>query len=238
MADNVSLGVADLRATGLYFADRFKPKQVRSINRHLQGFSVYPDAHIPETARREGRGRVPRTETKSPCVCVELADALTAPFLFERALELTEIARAFLKCSPVAYSVNAFWTRPGPVRPDIQEKHCDKDDPNGFLVMFVYLTDVLNRENGPHEIEGPDGTSRAVYGPAGTVFLANTSLPHRGIQPSAGERGIAWWRWGASARPPANVWDKNEPVPSAAMGARYPRDPGLREVVRLLVTPP
>ena len=129
-----------------------------------------------------------------------------------------------------------FWTRPGTaaIRADIQDFHRDADD-DRFLAMFFYLNDVLNDDAGPHDLIGPDGVCRTVVGPAGTVFLADTSLPHRGRKPTSGERGMAWYRYGVSDRPAANVWDKIEPVPPELMGGRLPPDGPLRDSIRLLV---
>jgi len=210
----------------------------------LMSRPVFVDAHVPQTARNRGdHVAIPRSAARaaaSECVCVHTDDAIVAPHLFEAALDLTDVAAAFLgRDPPICYSANAFWTRPGPAaaRPDIQGFHRDQDDAR-FLAMFVYLTDVLDLEDGPHEMIGPDGLTRCVYGRAGTVFLANTSNEHRGYKPTSKERGIAWFRWGVSDRPAAGQWDNIAPVSHERLGARYPQDSRLRESMRLLVTPP
>lgn len=203
---------------------------------------VYIDAHVPQTARNRGGPRCDRTHpfaAESECVCVHTDDAILAPHVMERALGLTDVAAAYLDCEPpVAYSANAFWTRPGPAptRGDIQEFHVDSDDER-FLAMFVYLTDVLSDVDGPQDLYGPDGVCRTITGPAGTVFLADTSRMHRGRKPLHRERGLAWWRWGVSERPEANRWDQIEPVASSRLAGRYPSDLRLRESIRLLVRP-
>lgn len=220
-------------------------RPIQQIDETIAWFDAQPihvDAHVPQTARNEGRPEPVARETAPPteCFCVPTAAAITAPHLIERAMAYTYTAGAFLqKDPPVCYSANAFWTRAGsaPERPDIQGFHRDMDDER-FLAMFVYLTDVMDDSQGPHLLEGPDGVVRPVYGPRGTVFLANTMLPHLGRKPKVAHRGIAWFRWGVSDRPPANQWDKVEPVPSSALGNRYPTDLWLRETMRLLVTPP
>ena len=188
-------------------------------------------------ARARGAGQIFREEAAaSEYVCVETADAIMAPHLLERGLLTIDVAAAYLgRDPPVGYSMNAFWTRPGPAfQADIQGFHVDTDD-DRFLAMFVYLTDVLDDDCGPHDLEGPDSIVRTMRGPAGTAFLADTRLRHRGRKPQRGERGIAWFRWGVSDRPPANVWDKIEPVAAERMGQRYPQDSRLREAVKLLV---
>lgn len=231
--------LAALRTTG--FAVLSPLDGIEETNAFLLSRQVYVDAHVPQTARNRGYDtRVPRRlAMTSECVCVHTDDAILAPNIFERALAMTDVAAAYLDCEPpVAYSANAFWTRPGPLaeRADIQSFHVDRDDVR-FLAMFVYLTDVLAAEDGPQDLEGPDGVVRTIFGPAGTVFLADTSRSHRGRKPLQAERGLAWWRWGVSERPEANRWDKIEPVAASRLAGRYPEDLRLRESIRLLVTP-
>ena len=231
----------ELRAKGLTVLGPLAPAEIAETNAFLLSRPVFVGAHVPQTARnRDGGAEVVWSRDHaegSECVCVKTSDAILAPHLFERGLHATDIAAAYLERDPpVAYSMNAFWTRPGTeaIRADIQDFHRDADDVR-FLAMFFYLNDVLNDDAGPHDLIGPDGVCRTVVGPAGTVFLADTSLPHRGRKPTSGERGMAWFRFGVSDRPPANIWDKVEPIPRELMGSRYPTDPRLQEVVRLLV---
>jgi hypothetical protein len=232
----------ELRAQGFTILDPLSPAQIAETNAYLLGQTVYIDAHVPQTARnRDGRDVLwPRQEAAhSECVCVTTATAILAPHLFERGLAATDIAAAYLgRDPPVAYSSNCFWTRPGiaPIRADIQDFHRDTDDIR-FLAMFVYLNDVLSDETGPHDLTGPDGITRTVYGPAGTAFLADTSLLHRGRKPTKMERGMWWFRWGISDRPAAGVWDKIASIPAEGLGDRYPSDPRLRDSIKLLVSP-
>lgn len=216
--------------------------EIVALNAFLQSRPVYVDAHVPQTARNRGEDvRWDRNDplaAASECVCVHTDDAIVAPGWMERALGLTDVAAAFLgRDPPVAYSSNFFWTRPGPaaIRGDIQAFHRDQDDAK-FVGMFVYLSDVFADEHGPHDLEGPDGVVRTIYGPAGTMFLADTSHLHRGRKPATGERGFGWWRWGVSDRPPANEWDKIEPVDGGRLdGWRFPIYERDRESIRLLV---
>lgn len=233
--------LTDLRQYGMSMAGQLSPNELAELNAFLLSRPVYFDAHVPQTARNRGDlYPIPRDAAEaSECVCVRTDDAVTAPHLLELALKMTDVASAYLGRDPaVSYSANVFWTRPGPAgeRPDIQAFHCDQDDER-FLAMFVYLTDVLSDADGPQDLFGPDGTCRTITGPAGTVFLADTSREHRGRKPLVRERGLAWWRWGVSDHPPAGVWDKIEPVASAALGNRYPANAKLRESIRLLVNP-
>lgn len=230
-----------LRATGYCFVDPLTPQETADVKMHFDMCRVFVDAHVPQTARNRHDEVVLRGDPRehaSECICVHTDHAIQAPHLFERALELTNVASAYLGRDPaVLYSANAFWTRPGvaPVRDDIQAFHHDSDD-KAFLAMFVYLADVLEDEDGPQDLYGPDDVVRTIKGAAGTVFLADTSRKHRGRKPQRHERGLFWYRWGVSDRPPANEWDKITPIAASKMGGRYPADPRLRESIRLLVS--
>lgn len=163
-------------------------------------------------------GVEPVPDPSSTCWAME--DVVNAPGLLEAANKFLPIAEQYLG-NPLMYSVNAFTTYPrqGATQGDIQEFHRDKDDIK-FLVLFVYLTDVLLSCDGPHEYcEGTqDGgpqtvfPARQVFGPAGTMFLADTRALHRGIRPVSKPRTIAWVRWGVSDPPASYGWDKLAPV--------------------------
>ena len=175
--------------------------------------------------------------------CWAMDDVLRAPHLFELALSLTDLVEAYLEQPPLMYSVNAFTTYPmeGPLNPDIQEYHRDRDDVK-FVALFVYLTDVLTESQGPHQYqegtqEGSlgDGVSVTVLGPAGTAFLADTRGLHRGLRPSHVTRSMAWVRWGVSDPPASYVWDNVSPASKDVLGGRYPEDVKLQQSIRLVV---
>lgn len=226
-----------LRNQGYVFVEPLSPRQLREVNEYFESKPIFPDAHVPQTARNAGR-HVPAARylcANTECFCVSTDDALLAPHLLERALELTDVAAGYLDVeTPVLYSVNAFWTKPGPLasRPDIQELHCDRDDIR-FLALFVLLTDT-DRNEGAHELEGPDHRIHSISGPAGTCFLADTSRNHRGLKPRYRERGAVWFRWGISDYPPANRWDKIEPIRAERLAGRYPHNARLQRSIRLL----
>lgn len=210
--------------------------EVGVINSYFLAIPVYADAHVPQTARnRDDHKRHWRDRSHFACCCVHTDAAICVPYLFERALELTDLVSEYLGVDiPVLYSANAFWTRShGPSRPDIQEFHRDQDDAR-FVALFTMLTGTTERD-GAQELEGPDGVVRSIHGSAGTTFLADTSRPHRGLKPTHGERGIHWFRWGVSERPPANQWDQIQPVGRDSLGDRYPVDHRLQRSIRLLV---
>lgn len=227
----------ELATTGRAMLNPFTRRQIVDIRAHLWSREVYTDAHVPIGAIREGRGAIARTMLPSDCecFCTSTRDAILTPHVLERALSLTDIAADYVgRNPPVMYSMNAFWTRPGPkeTRSDIQEFHIDPDDTR-FVALFLFLTDVDN--DAAQELTGPDGIRRGMTGPAGTVFLADTSHSHRGKKPRYGERGIMWVRWGASDQPAANISDEIKPIDAALLGERYPRDLSLRESIKLLV---
>lgn len=230
--------VGRIRQQGFCFLDPFSSREIGLINDYLLALPVYRDAHVAQTSRH--LGRVSRDLAQdSAAVCVEMHDVIRAPLLLEYGMALGGVAATYLQVRrPVAYSMNAFWTRPGagPTRPDIQEFHVDADD-RVFLAMFVYLTDVESEEDGPQDLRGPDDRVRSIYGQAGTVFIADTSLPHRGRKPTSHERGLAWFRWGVSPVPPAYKWDCNTPLPAAEIGDRYPASADMREAIKLIVSP-
>lgn len=230
-----------LREVGFAMLRPLTEDEIEQTITFLLSRDVYVDAHVPQTARNRGHDVRVRRElaTGSECVCVHTDDAILAPNLIERGIEHLDLASEYLGRDPaVSYSANAFWTRPGAaaLRDDIQSFHVDQDDVR-FLAMFVYLTDVLVDDDGPQDIEGPDGVRRTIFGRAGTVFVADTSRLHRGRKPRSRERGLYWWRYGVSNRPPANEWDKIEPIAASRLGARYPADARLRESIKLLVAP-
>ena len=230
--------IETLRSTGLVVVDPFTWDQIEDINTFLLNEPVYADAHVPQTARNRGNmNPQPREGAwQADRLCVHTDSAILTPHLLERGLELTSMAAEYLECElPVAYSVNAFWTRPSAIKPywDIQEFHKDADDTR-FLGLFVYLTDVLEEADGPHMLKGPDNITHTLYGRAGTCFLADTSNEHCGLKPTSHERGFAWYRWGVSEKPEANRWDQIQPIDKARLGDRYPTDVKLQQSIRLL----
>ena len=237
--------VEALRSTGLCVVEPFTPAEIAEVNAYLLARPVFPDAHVPQTSRNRGENDpIPRDDPRavaSECICVLNDHVLLAPHLFERALRYTDVAAAYLECDPPwLYSVNAFWSRPGtaPLRKDIQEFHKDYDDKR-FVAMFVFLTDVLRDADGVHDLHGPDNQVRTVRGPAGTVFLADTSRLHRGRKPQTHERGFCWYRWGITENPGddhAYVWDRLAPIDKALLGDRYPLDARLQKSIKLLVS--
>ena len=125
--------------------------------------------------------------------------------------DILRLASAFLGCKPTLCSVGVRWSFPGSKSPDVtQAFHRDPDDWR-FLKLFVYLTDVVDGESGPHifvagshntrrplraktyaqeQLEARFGKQnmRAILGTRGTTFIADTSGIHAGIPPQRAPR--------------------------------------------------
>lgn len=177
-----------------------------------------------------------------PWTCHDMADVTCAPGLLEAAIDVMPIAASYLEAPPLLYSLNAFYYEPNAMpRSDTQEWHRDADDVR-FLAMFIYGTDVADDGDGPHQFmrgtqQGRSGAGavETVLGPAGTMFLADTSGLHRGLVPRRGRRMLAWARWGVSDPPASYKWDGLQPMPAGMIGDRYPADPNIQQAIRLVV---
>ena len=199
----------------------------------LEGCPRYP-GHV------KGASVAPHQPGNSTCWAP--SDVLRAPSFFEFALGLTEVAREYLGQEPLLYSVNAFTTYPiaGPMNPDIQEWHRDRDDER-FLALFVFLSDVTSTDDGASLfMQGThngaeDGAVHITLGPVGTAFLADTRGLHMGVRPTRSPRTLAWARWCVSDPPASYVWDAQAPCDRSALGDRYPTEERLRSSIRLVV---
>ena len=140
------------------------------------------------------------------------ADVLAAPHLLELANrpDILNAVGAFLGCKPTIGYLAAWWSYPTAIGPQQAENfHRDVDDWR-FVKLFVYLTDVGDR-NGPHvyvhgssssprlrairrytdqEIGEAFGTDAIRYksGAAGTGFLEDTYGFHKGQPVQEGRR--------------------------------------------------
>jgi hypothetical protein len=180
------------------------------------------------------------TDQNSPDVCCySFKQVLRIPGFLTYALSLTEFVRAYLETDPVMYSVNAYWSKPAEkTHPALQELHRDKDD-NRFLTLFIYGTDVLCLDDGPHQYlmgtqhGAENGQHVSVYGWRMYGFLADGRGLHRGLMPRSGPRLLAWVRWGISDPPATYLSDGAEPVPKRFV-QEYPFDPYLQHMIRLV----
>lgn len=235
--------IDDLRRDGIaLLPTALAPSRIKMVAAHLRASPCY-DGHV----KVYGDG-VPRPFAEAsrmfPVWCHDPAAVLSAPFIWDLILALMPTAAVYLEAPPRLYSVNAFWSRPddGPPRQHLQTWHRDRDDER-FLAMFVYGSDVLHEDDGPHLYRrGTQGgrdvnepVDVEVMGTAGTVFLADTSGMHVGLQPMRGQRLLLWARWGVSERPLAYDIDATTPAPRTVLGDGYPSDPVARDLIKLVV---
>lgn len=190
-------------------------------------------AHLSAREEHPGHVRVYPHEGASTS-CYDMQALLSAPGFFRYATGLAEPMAEYLGVdTPLLYSVNAFWARPGGADLiNLQTMHADGDDVN-FAAMFVYGTDVLTDDDGAHLYTRRNGMIATVRGPAGTVFVEDPRRAHMGINPKTRPRLLMWARWGVSNPPASYGWDQLNPVPREQV-ADYPDDPWLRECVRLV----
>jgi hypothetical protein len=221
---------------------------VEDFRRHLKGCHQYP-GHV--IAHGDGVYRLPAEAENFPVTCHRPEAVLSAPGFFALTTSFLPVAEEYLGVAPLLYSVNAFWTRPTKKAPNphIQQWHRDRDDLK-FLVLFVYLTDVEHVSDGAHffatgshrqndqQNRAPQASEEVevIFGPAGTMFLADTSGIHMGEVPWLGKspRGIAWARFGVSERPAAYGWDKTTAVPASTLDLGVV-DASVQRATRLIV---
>lgn len=223
----------ELRVNGIVRVDGLTPIQAWEARCYLGAREMF-SGHVKQRGRQFCKGDI--------AGCWGMEDVVGAPHLFELGLRYTPMAQDYLGQEPRMYSMNVFSAFPSdqPMSRDIQEYHRDKDDVR-FLALFVYLTDVDAPEDGAHQFvrgshNGMDTGVEMVLGPAGSAFLADTRGLHLGLRPRSKERTIAWVRWCVSDPPLAYVWDRLSPVSRSVLGNRYPSDPDMQRVVRLVTT--
>lgn len=233
-----------LRRDGLAVLDeKIPPADMAAFNAYLADKPMWAK-HVKHLARG-----APAVPGQSQSMSWGMEDVILAPALFDKAISHTLLAGQYFGSPATLYSINAFTTNPidGPVQNDIQEFHRDPDAPL-FVCLFIYCSDVLTVEDGPHQLVqgshlddgGLDPKGREiiqVFGEAGTMFLADTRGLHRGLRPKHKPRTLFWSRWTAGGTPDSYVWDGLSPVSAAKLGSRMPTDPELRHAIRLVVAP-
>jgi hypothetical protein len=179
------------------------PGQLAAIHDFLKNRPLY----LPRSGAPVAPGAQP------PLAAYGLTDVLTCPHLLDLANGglLLAVLRDYFGCLPTISGWGLRWSRPtgGVPADDVQVFHRDLDDWR-TVKLFVYLTDVDER-CGPHvyalgshreagSLRGRPlsdaaaaaryGTDRlrAVCGPAGTAFLADTHGYHKGAAPVGGPR--------------------------------------------------
>lgn len=180
--------------------------------------------------------------------CHHPISAMSAPGLLNFLFPIFDLAEEYFDGEVARlYSVNSFWKKPR----GLPGWHYDTDD-RKILAFFMYGTDILAMEDGPHgyvkgsqhwgeeeknryhntNVEPPQENAEILYGPAGTWFLTDTRGLHNGFCPAADRpaRLLTWARWGVSLPPISYIHDKLSPVPVSALSLNH-----LPEKLKLVV---
>lgn len=138
-----AMGCADL-GVGL------SEQQVRDVHRHLEGCPLLLalDAH----AAKQSVASLDDVPAGQSYACYEYVDLWSSPHIMELATSdrLLDMAQDYLRCVPMLYSMNAFWSFPNRApHPYSQVFHRDWEDYRS-LVTFTQLTPVATPEDGAH----------------------------------------------------------------------------------------
>lgn len=230
--DQVERILRDYRRDGVAFNYWLPDGMMNKIRSHLDRCQQYP-GHVKAVGEKDQS--LEHIKNSMGQRCYAMADVIKAPGFFKTAMKLAPMARkAFEVEIPRLYSLNAFWTFPSHYDPGLMGFHTDNDD-RKQMVMFVFGTDVLTDDDGPHIYKSKSGRDIDIYGPRGSVFITDTSRLHKGLQPRNNPRLLLWARWGISNPPDAYGWDRLSPVPKEEV-LDYPDDPWLQECVKLVAS--
>lgn len=244
-----------LQQEGIYVppAPVLTPTQVFEFRAYLSGVTVYRH-HIAGKAQETAPNFATAWKQGWPVISPRMEDVLKAPHFFEMALAYESLARSYFRQRPRMYSVSAFWTTPsdGPLYGDTQTWHRDQDDKHQ-MTLFMLGSDVPDPSEGAHLYQKgthriadselgrdppsppPCGIVTAVWGPAGTLVIADTWGLHKAIRPAKLPRLLVWARYAVANPPFTYVNDGLAPISKELLASRYPTDPELQEVVRLVV---
>src|ERR1700748_107568 len=123
------------------------------------------DFFLSQSVAAPGGGRVARDgqPAGATMAAYQLATVVACPWLMAalNRADILRLASAFLGCKPTLCSLGVRWSFPGSKSPDAtQAVHRDPDDLR-FFKLFVYLTDVVDGESGPHVfVAGSHNTRR------------------------------------------------------------------------------
>ncbi len=126
--------------------------------------------------------------------CNAMADVMAAPHFLDYAKVFTPVASKYFGEPAHLWSLNAFYTdEETPFIRGVNGLHTDKEA-DKILCLFMFGTQVwINGAQMFVPNVGPDQWE-AIWGPPGTVWLADTRNLHCGLLPTA-PRMIAWARW-------------------------------------------
>lgn len=212
-----------------------------AYNAHVQAYATSAPVQTEEVIR----------SGQWPMFSNSMRDVVRARGVLPIALSVRELAEAYFGEPALLYSVNAHWTQPAraPVYGQTHGWHRDGDD-RKFLALFVYGADVLSREDGSHRYlagshldpEAPvppkvDREATEILGEAGTMFIEDGRVLHKGERPRRGLRLMLWARWGVSDPPRSYAWDRLSPVHPGELlePSDYPEEEDMRQAIRLVV---
>lgn len=220
-----------LREHGWAPAGNMPIEHVLEFNMHLSRHGKWYPSHVKAATNGE-----PVNPMQHAYACTDMQTVIEAPHFLEEVLGRSVIARHYLNGPVNLYSMNAFYTsHEGGIKNDIQSWHRDADAQN-FVVLFMYLSDVIDVEDGPHVFRQTDGQDVMIFGKAGTMFFADTRHEHFGVKPKAGRRGLAWARWSTDENPASYGWDRLSPMDKNLLGERYYDLPSiLKHEIRMVV---
>lgn len=225
--------VNNIREKGWSNAGCLKPEIINEFNNYLDNCNWYKN-HVK--AKEE---HIIEDKNSSPnhCSSVSMHNVILAPHWFEISLKMTEVVIDYFETDDIVlYSYNAFYSNAtGDNYQGVQTWHVDYDSDN-FLALFVYLTDVNDIDDGAHAFEQKDGQKIDIFGPAGTMFFADTRQHHMGHKPKRHSRGMAWARWSKNPEPSTYNTDNLSPLPKDLIGKRYPKDETLKKIIRKVVS--
>lgn len=237
---NPENALSELDRNGIYVIPEPMPlEHVAEFNSFLNRFEKWGSHVVAQSG-----GRMATDE--NVFACWHMHTTILAPHFFEKILELSSIADAYLDGKALLYSINSFETRPVPHKSieGVNLFHRDGDD-SKFIALFMLSTPVFKPEDGAHEFvigshKDPHGTGingreiKTVMGVAGTLFFAITHGLHRGIRPTSRTRILSWARWGVSDPPPSYNGDGLKPIDSGMLGSRFPSDYKMRHMIHLV----
>lgn len=248
--------VNSLKVDGIYVPPEpvMSRQQISEFRSYLSSVNVYRH-HIAGKATETVPNFATAWKAGWHVFSPKMEDVILAPHWFETALSFYSLAKSFLPKQPRLYSISAFWTTPyeGPLYGDTQTWHRDQDDVCQ-MTLFMLGSDVNDPSEGAHLYQRgthkiadgdlgrdppsppPYGIVSTVYGPAGTLVIADTWGLHKAIRPAKLPRLLVWARYACANPPFTYINDGLKPVSKDLLGCgRYPEDPELQEAVRLVV---
>lgn len=240
-----------LRTDGVFVTGPMDTGRVDEITTHLVQWPMYGSHVAAKAADIEPPVPYSVAVDRYLAFCPHMRDVVTAPHWFELAVSFYDAAKQYFDgAEPHLYSLNAFWTKPGPTYVDTQQWHRDYDDERQFAV-FMLGTDVPEVADGAHYYQRgshkvpqedlgydwhqpPYNRVERIGGDRGTIFACDPWGLHKGVPPQR-YRLLLWARWCVSPTPRVYGVDGLAPVPRSLIGARYPNDPVLQEAIKLVV---